>query len=114
VGAFLGLKLLTLVSRVGAITGFGLGPGKSGEHLLAETLLAARQQQAPRLPTAGHSLDDCYVADTGFAGKPGALAVVAHLWGAGHHPSGAEASASLAKTLAAVVGGLARDRRNRA
>src|SRR5215469_14719000 len=60
VGWFMGLKLLTVVSRVGAITGFGLGPGNSGDHLLAQTLLAARQQPEPRLPTAGHSLDDCY------------------------------------------------------
>ena len=69
VGWFLGLKRLTLVSRVGAITGFGLGPGNSGDHLLAHTLLFARRQQEPRLPTVGHSLDDCSVADTGFAGQ---------------------------------------------
>lgn len=49
VGWCLGLKLLTVVTRVGAITGFGLGPGNSGDHLLAETLLAARQQPAPSL-----------------------------------------------------------------
>lgn len=69
VGWFMGLKLLTVVSRVGAITGFGLGPGNSGDHLLAQTLLSARQQHEPRLPSAGHSLDDCYVADSGFAGR---------------------------------------------
>jgi hypothetical protein len=69
VGWFMGLKLLTVVSRVGAITGFGLGPGNSGDHLLAETLLAARQQPGPRLPSAGRSLDDCYIADKGFAGQ---------------------------------------------
>ena len=69
VGWFLGLKLLTVVSRVGAITGFGLGPGNSGDHLLAETLLAARQQPSPRLPSAGYSLDACYIADKGFAGQ---------------------------------------------
>jgi len=40
VGSLLGLKLLTVVTRVGAITGFGLGPGNSGDHLLAETLSA--------------------------------------------------------------------------
>jgi len=69
VGWFMGLKLLTVVSRVGAITGFGLGPGNSGANLLAQTLLAARQQHEPRLPTVGHSLDNCSVADTGFAGR---------------------------------------------
>ena len=65
----MGLKLLTVVTRVGAITGFGLGPGNSGDHRLAQTLLAARQQHEPRLPTAGHSLDNCSVADTGCAGR---------------------------------------------
>ena len=65
----MGLKLLTVVTRVGAITGFGLGPGNRGDPLLAQTLLAARQQPEPRLPTAGHSLDNCSVADTGFAGQ---------------------------------------------
>src|SRR5579885_1005044 len=70
VGWFMGLKLLTVVTRVGAITGFGLGPGNSGDHLWAETVLAARHQPQPRLPSAGHSLDDCYIADTGFAGQP--------------------------------------------
>lgn len=69
VGWFMGLKLLTVVTRVGAITGFGLGPGNSGDHLLAETLLSTRQQPAPRLPTAGRSVDACYVADMGFAGR---------------------------------------------
>jgi hypothetical protein len=69
VGWFMGLKLLTVVTRVGAITGFGLGPGNSGDHLLAETLLAARQQPTPRLLSAGRSVDDCYIADTGFAGQ---------------------------------------------
>jgi hypothetical protein len=69
VGWFMGLKLLTVVTRVGAITGFGLGPGNSGDHLLAETLLAARQQPALRLLSAGRSVDDCYIADTGFAGQ---------------------------------------------
>jgi Transposase DDE domain len=69
VGWFMGLKLLTVVSRVGAITGFGIGPGNCGDHLLAETLLAARWYLLPRLPTAGHTLDGCYIADTGFAGR---------------------------------------------
>lgn len=69
VGWFLGLKLLTVVSRVGTITGYGIGPGKSGDHPLAETLLAARAQPSPRLPTVGHALENCYVADTGFAGQ---------------------------------------------
>lgn len=69
VGWFMGLKLLSVVSRVGAITGFGLGPGNSGDHLLAETLLCARQRPTPRLPSAGYSLDACYIADTGFAGQ---------------------------------------------
>jgi hypothetical protein len=36
---------------------------------LAETLLSARQRPTPRLPSAGYSLDDCYSADTGFAGR---------------------------------------------
>jgi len=69
VGWFMGCKLLTVVSRVGAITGFGMGPGNSGDHPLAETLLAARQHPSPRLPSAGHTLDDCSIADTGFAGQ---------------------------------------------
>ena len=69
VGWFMGCKLLTVVTRVGAITGFGLGPGNSGDHLLAETLLAARAHSAPHLPSVGHSLDACYIADKGFAGQ---------------------------------------------
>ena len=69
VGWFMGLKLLTVVSRVGAITGFGVGPGNCGDPLLAETLLAARCHSLPRLPTVGYTLDGCYIADTGFAGR---------------------------------------------
>src|SRR5215469_4542486 len=69
VGWFMGLKLLTVVSRVGAITGFGLGPGNCGDHLLAETVLAKRQQPSSCLPSAGYSLDGCYIADKGFAGQ---------------------------------------------
>ena len=68
-GWFLGCKLLTVVSPTGLITGFGLGPGHCGDHRLAETLLAARAHPQTRLPSAGRSLEDCYVADTGFAGQ---------------------------------------------
>lgn len=69
VGWFEGVKLLTVVSPSGVITGFGIGPGNCGDHRLAETLLAARWQPQPRLLCVGHSLDDCYIADTGFAGR---------------------------------------------
>ena|SRR5215469_1252552 len=65
----MGCKLLTVVTRVGAITGFGLGPGNSGDHLLAETRLSARAHGAPGLPRVGYSLDACYIADTGVAGQ---------------------------------------------
>src|SRR5262249_55736488 len=56
VGSLLGCKLLTVVTRVGAIAGFGLGPGNSGDHLEAETLLAARAHSASRLQSRGQSL----------------------------------------------------------
>src|SRR5262249_27359348 len=69
VGWCMGCPRLTVVTRVGAITGFGLGPGNSGDHLLAETWLAARAHPAPRLPSVGPSLDAYYSAETGFAGQ---------------------------------------------
>ena len=58
VGWFMGLKLLTVVSRVGAITGFGLGPGNTGDHLLAQTLSA-------RAAAARAALAQCWA----FAGR---------------------------------------------
>jgi hypothetical protein len=69
VGWFMGCKLLTVGTRVGAITGFGLGPGNSGDHLEAETVLAARAHPASCLPSVGQSMEAGSIADTGFAGQ---------------------------------------------
>ena len=107
VGWVMARKLLRVVSRAGAMTGYGLGPGTSGDQLLAETRLSARQPPSLRLPGAGHSLDACYSADKGEAGSADPTALGAERWSAGAHPTGAAASAALATGAAAVAGGLA-------
>jgi hypothetical protein len=58
-----------VVSRVEAITSSGIGPGNSGDQPFAETRLSARHQLTSLLPTAGHALAACSIADTGFAGQ---------------------------------------------
>jgi hypothetical protein len=69
VGWFAGLRLLSVVSPHGAITGYGLAPANAGERALAEVLLAARATPHPALPTAGHYTDVPYLADAGFNGR---------------------------------------------
>jgi hypothetical protein len=57
------------VAPPGASTGFGFGPACTNERTLAETLLAARCDQDPRLPSCGSPQSGIYVADSGFAGE---------------------------------------------
>jgi hypothetical protein len=67
-GWYEGLHLLTVVTPLGAITGYGVAPASTKEQPLAETLLAARAAPQPALPTVGERADCCYLVDTGFEG----------------------------------------------
>jgi hypothetical protein len=53
VGWYEGFRLLTAVTRQGAITGFALGPATRKDQPLAETFLAARRFPQARLPSVG-------------------------------------------------------------
>jgi hypothetical protein len=64
-----GFQLLTVVSPVGTLTGYGIAPANTGDRALAETLFELRQQQPSPLPCVGQTLGAYYVADTGFGGR---------------------------------------------
>ena len=67
-GWYEGLHLLTAVTPLGAITGYGVAPAGTRDQHLAETLLAARATPQPRLPMAGALAQCCYLVDKGFEG----------------------------------------------
>jgi hypothetical protein len=68
-GFFHGVTLLTCVTPLGAITGYGLSVTTTSEQARADTFLAARHTPHPALPEAGTSACDVYLADSGFAGR---------------------------------------------
>jgi hypothetical protein len=67
-GWYEGFHVLLCVTPQGVITGYGFGPARSHDQVLASTLFAARQTPTSRLPSAGKPAMGCYVADKGFAG----------------------------------------------
>lgn len=71
---FEGVRLLTAVTRHGAITGFAFGPASRKDLPLAETFLVARRFPQTRLPSVGAWAPRWYVVDTGFEGR----ALLAH------------------------------------
>ena len=68
-GWYAGFPLLTAVSPVGVITGFGFAPASTKEQPLAATFLALRHSPDPRLPSGGRRSGEPYVADNGFTGR---------------------------------------------
>lgn len=70
-GWYEGVHLLLSVTPEGVITGYGFGAASSNDKRLAQTLLGARLCPDPRLPSVGAPAHGEYIADQGFAGKPG-------------------------------------------
>jgi Transposase DDE domain len=66
---FEGLRLLTVVSPRGVLTGYALAPASAGERAEATVLLEARATPHPDLPTAGRYTAAPYLADSGFYGQ---------------------------------------------
>jgi hypothetical protein len=69
VGWYEGLHVLTAVTPLGAITGYGLGPASTKDQRLAETFLAARHRPQPGLTSVGAPASGVYVVDAGFEGR---------------------------------------------
>ena len=63
-----GFHLLTSITPLGVITGFGFAAASCNDHVLADTFLAARAQSSPCLSSVGAPAQGVYVADKGFAG----------------------------------------------
>jgi hypothetical protein len=68
-GFFHGFTLLTAVTPLGAITGYGLCLPTTSDQARADTFLAARQQPHPALPEVGSAVGTVYLADSGFTGR---------------------------------------------
>ncbi|MBW7886168.1 MAG: transposase [Caldilineaceae bacterium] len=66
---FEGFQVMTACTPQGLLTGFGLAPASTKEQPMAETFLAARACQHPRLPEVGQPSNCYYVADNGFCGR---------------------------------------------
>lgn len=75
IGWYVGLRLLTVGTPSGVLTGYGCAPAASADVRLADTLLAVRAcphwpQLQAALPEAGQSwAGGYYVADTSFEGQ---------------------------------------------
>lgn len=68
-GYYEGFNVITSSKPTGVISGFGMAPASTKEQPFAETFLAARTCQHPRLPGVGQPLTGWYVADNGFCGR---------------------------------------------
>ena len=68
-GWFEGIRFLSVVGSSGAITGFALAPGNTGERAQAEALFAARAYPQPETAMVGTYTDEPYLADKGFYGE---------------------------------------------
>jgi hypothetical protein len=64
-----GFHLLTSISPLGVITGFGFAPASCNDHPLAETFFAVRAFPCPHLSSVGAAAKGVCVADKGFAGE---------------------------------------------
>jgi hypothetical protein len=67
-GWFFGFRVLTVCTPEGIVTGYGIAPGDTNDRVLAESLLAARADPHPRLPSAGAWSAVPYLADANVAG----------------------------------------------
>ena len=68
-GWYQGLNVLTCVTPLGFITGFGVAPASTNERPFTETFLAARATRHRQLPEVGRPAAGYYLADTGFEGE---------------------------------------------
>jgi Transposase DDE domain len=68
IGWYEGFHLLTSITPIGVITGFGFAAGSCNDYRLAETFFAVQHAPTPRLSSAGTPAQGVYVADKGFAG----------------------------------------------
>jgi hypothetical protein len=69
IGWYEGFHLLTSITPMGMITGFGFAPASCNDHALAEIFVAGQAQPTPRLPSVGSPAQGVSVADKGFAGE---------------------------------------------
>ncbi len=67
-GWYEGFNILTCVSPLGVITGFGIAPANTKEQPFTADFLAARAVGHPQLPEVGRPIPGYYLADTGFEG----------------------------------------------
>jgi hypothetical protein len=67
-GWYEGVRLLSAVTPLGAITGFGFDSAQRKDQPLATTFFAARRCPQPGLPSVGRPAAGAYVVDTGFEG----------------------------------------------
>jgi len=66
-GWYVGIRVLTVATAQGVITGYGLAPASTNDRVLAEEVLAGRRLPAlVRVPSAGVSCRQLYLADGGF------------------------------------------------
>jgi hypothetical protein len=74
IGWYQGFHLLTSVTPVGVVTGWGFGMASSKDQPLAESFFAARalprQLKLKYICSVGMQANVPYVADTGFEGRP--------------------------------------------
>jgi hypothetical protein len=68
-GWYEGFHLLTAVTPVGVITGFGFGAASTKDQPLADTFFALRRWPQPGLPSVGVPALGPYVVDKGFEGQ---------------------------------------------
>ena len=68
-GWYEGCHLLTAVTPVGVMTGFGFGPASTTDQPWAETFLALRRWPQPGLPSVGAPALGPYVVEKGFEGQ---------------------------------------------
>jgi hypothetical protein len=69
VGWYEGLHVLTAVTPLGAITGYGCAPASTKDQPLAETFLALRHAPQPGGSSVGLPASGVYVVDAGFEGR---------------------------------------------
>lgn len=69
IGWYEGFHVLTAVTPIGAITGFGFAAASCKDQPLAETFFAARHCPHPALRSVGAPAQGPYLADKGFEGQ---------------------------------------------
>lgn len=67
-GWYEGFSVLTCITPLGVITGFGIASASTNERPFTESFLAARATRHPQVPEVGQPAPGYYMADTGFEG----------------------------------------------